>query len=294
MDGQRYASGRGATMAIDERLIPWRCSRGAALLTACLLAGALSALPAAVRAAPRAVPASANACRVTNLATGITRGNLQRAVRETTAGGRLRVKGTCHGVTVIGKDLRMTGITTSASGPATLDGDDLGSVLTVRSGASVVLVALTITDGTAVEGGGIRDRGSLVLRDVIVRGNIAASPTTLPLPRGGGVLVEGRLTLKGSTAIRGNAAGYGGGGVHVDPGGILRMEDAATIRRNTAEWGAGVFLSGTLRMEDASSIARNSAGSAGGGVYINPDTLLDGVDCGGNVRENAPDDCALD
>jgi hypothetical protein len=266
---------------------------GRRVRSAVLGAGLVLVVVSAMGAGP-AVAGSPTACRVTDLATGVTRTNLQRSVREAAAGGRLTVKGTCRGITTIGRDLRVTGLTTSTSGLATLDGDDLGSVVTVRSGASVVLVGLAITDGSAAAGGGILAKGSLVLRDVTVRGNRASVATPPALSRGGGLYVTGSVSLRGATSIRGNAAGYGGGGVHVAPGGTLRMSDTSSIRANAAEWGAGVFLSGALRMRDASSIARNSAGSAGGGVYINPDALLDGVDCGGNVRQNVPDDCALD
>ena len=72
---------------------------------ALLVSAALSAsLLVALVGAPAAA-ASPTACRVKNLDTGVTKRNLQKAVRAARKGHRLTVRGTCHGTTSIGKRL---------------------------------------------------------------------------------------------------------------------------------------------------------------------------------------------
>jgi nitrous oxidase accessory protein NosD len=166
---------------------------GALVLTGTMLA----------TAAPIATAAS-HACRVTNLESGITVGSIQRAVRAASAGDRLVVKGTCRGVAKIGKDLHIRGVRTATAGRPVLDGAGAGPVLTVKARASVTLRDLTIRHGAAPRGGGIYNRGTLVLRDVIVR---ASTATEL----GGGIWnhTGAILKLRGSSVVRGNTSASG-------------------------------------------------------------------------------------
>jgi peptidoglycan-N-acetylglucosamine deacetylase len=258
--------------------------------------------------------AAPTACRVRNLDTGITKRSLQRAANLASAGHRLAVQGTCRGATTIRKSLRIIGIESATSGAPSLVGKGSGSVVTVSSGATVMLRRLTIRGGNDPEGGGgIVNRGSLVLRDSTVRGNRTAGG-------GGGIrnVAGAILRLKGASVVRGNSAGKGGG---VDNRGQLTLHGSSSIRANKAEEGGGAHNRGTLTLKDASSIRGNEANTAGGGVYnrgtlamrhtgsirrnqvtgvagggvYNDGGLFDGVVCapdaGANVHDNLPDQC---
>jgi predicted outer membrane repeat protein len=228
------------------------------------------ALAATLLAAAPAAAASPTACRVKNLDTGVTKASLQKAHDAAKAGHRLTVRGTCAGITTLRKSLTITGIQTATSGTPILDAKRKGTVVRTTYSQSVdrkiTLRNLTIRRGAAPQGsgGGIANgmaAGTLVLRNVIVRGNTAFS--------GGGVWTYGDLILGGSTSIRGNTATGGGGGVVVSLGRVT-LNGNSTIRGNTAvqDGGGGVWMGQgrTLTLNGSSSIRDNSA-TIGGGIY---------------------------
>ena len=120
---------------------------------------------------------------------------------------------------------------------------------------------------------------------------------------GGGVfLAGGSLTISGNAQITGNHADSGrgrGGGIFVGTvetyydasqwSGIITLQDNAVIANNSAETGAGVYLSGMLEGKNVSrdrapagqltmnggSITGNIATENGGGVYV--DASIDPV-----------------
>jgi len=196
------------------------------------------------------------ACRVRNRETGVVKGNLAAAVRVAHAGQHLVLRGTCRGTTWISKALTVKGTRTKRSGLPTLAGMDHGPVITIAPGVPVRLVGITVRGGAAGRAAGILNRGRLTLLDVVVRGNKARGT-------GGGIVNLGRLELFGATSIRGNRA---------------------------ADHAGGVMNRGTLVLGDHASITRNVASGRGGGLDDNG--VLIGVTCGGNIRNNSPDDCA--
>ena len=259
------------------------------LIGALVLAGSM--LVPAVAAAPRA-------CRVTDLDTGRSTGSLGRAVRDASKGDRLVVRGTCRGVTWIGKDLSIRGTQTATSGRPVLDGADAGTVLKIGARASVTLRDLTVRRGAASRGGGIYNRGTLVLRDVVVRANVASEDgggiwnhagAILRLQGssivrgntaaewGGGIVNLGTLVVAGASSIRGNSADFAGGGVDNSWRATMVMKGSSSITGNSAV-GAGVFTAvgggvetnGMLTMEDSSVISGNSSARLGGGVHVDP------------------------
>ncbi len=243
----------------------------------------------ATSAGAAAATPTPGACRVQDLDSGITRSTLQRAVDDASPGADLALRGTCRGLTIITKDLAITGIETPVSGRPVLDGALSGTVVTVASGVRVTLRDLSIRFGaTPGAGGGVVNAGDLLLRDVVVRANSArdgggiANVGTLRLAGatsvrdnraeryGGGVLNNGTLVLLGTSSISGNSA-YAGGGVRNEGPegggrGALILRDGSTIRGNTADRYGGVdndYL-GTIRLEDASRVSANTGGSCGG------------------------------
>jgi hypothetical protein len=246
----------------------------------------------------KAATAAPRICRVTDLDTGRSTGSLQRAVRAASAGDRLVVRGTCRGVTSIGKDLDIRGVRAATSGRPVLDGAGKDTVLTIRAGASITIRDLTVRDGAASRGGGIRNRGTLVLRDVVVRASTASEDgggiynDTGAILRlrgssvvhgntaaqwGGGICNLGTLVVAGSSSIRGNSVEMSGGGVDNSWMATMVMKGSSSIRGNTAAGasvftavGGGIETNGMVTMQDSSVISGNSSARLGGGVHVDP------------------------
>jgi hypothetical protein len=181
-------------------------------------------------------------------------------------------------------------------GALTVDGGGASRVFDVPLSPGDVAVAisgLTVSNGNAQTGGGIRVQDeSLSLDDVALTGNTA-------LGNGGGLFADGfgaTLTVRNST-ISGNAA-RGGGGAYVEDtkgatvfsgvvidgntaseqgGGLFFYDpdadvviDNATITGNTARKGGGIYLysqdNGSFTISN-SNISGNRA-TTGGGVYL--------------------------
>ena len=129
---------------------------------------------------------------------------------------------------------RAVSIDASTLGSLTLDAAGRSRVLTVLSSEAVQLAALTIRGGSATNGGGICNWGTVTITGSSVSGN-----------SGGGIYNAGTLTLTNSIVV-GNSASSGGGIYH---------------------------SSGTVTITN-STIASNSATSAGGGIYQSGGTLV--------------------
>jgi hypothetical protein len=210
--------------------------------------------------------ASPTACRVQNTITGKTYTALQPAVDAAKKDDRLTVLGTCVGNSVIDKKLVIEGVRSSTSGKPILDGDGRDRVLVVQRGTKVAVEGLIIRHGAGrLLGGGMNNKGDLILRDVVVSGNAADATGS-----GGGIWNGGRLHLTGSTSVRGNTAG----GV----AGIMNFR-------------------GYVSLSGSTTVTGNSATTFGGG-FANYQGTLSGVICtpevGANVYGNSPDDCVLD
>src|SRR5262245_54544012 len=150
--------------------------------------------------------------------------------------------------------------------------DGAGSGITVNGGGNRVFVieqgftagvnALTITGGVApaiFNGGGIFNKGSLLLTNSTVTGNSGDGS--------GGIYNAntGLMTMVGDTVNNNTAANTGGGIGNVGELTIINC----TITANTAKAGGGIANVGVLKMAD-STVAFNTvtgAGADGGGIY---------------------------
>ncbi len=236
----------------------------ATVVAVALLSTSVGALSAPVSAA------SYPACRVTNRSSAQAYPRLKLAVRHARRGDRLTVRGTCPGGTFINKDLTIIGLRTRRFGEPVLDGRGRTRVVIVKPGVVVKIRRLTIQGGRArrvPDGGGITNRGTLKLRDVIVRRNRAAG-------RGGGYLNEGTLRIGGASRIKGNSADGPGGGIY--NAGIVRLRGTTRVKANTARDGAGIYNTGTARLRELSRVSYNRTGrlGAGGGVYNRGDLSM--------------------
>lgn len=127
-----------------------------------------------------------------------------------------------------------------ASG-VTVSGAGKGRLFTVVPGALVTISSLTVADGYARDGGGILNRGELVVKSVTFVGNEAE--------RCGGGLAgrEGTLTVINST-FADNIAGEAGGGL-AEEGGKATVTNC-TFSGNRAKKGGGIFSSGMLLLRN--------------------------------------------
>ncbi len=175
-------------------------------------------------------------------------------------------------------DLDLVG--TSGAELTIVDANEAGRVLTVPAAVTATVDGLTLTNGRAIEAGGVHCLGDLTITNSTVSNN-----RTVVAPyedaRGGGIMIDGgTLALEHST-VSGNTAngsfGSGqGGGILVD-GGMATLENS-TITGNAARSisnfgrGGGVLVeSGTLTIDgciinDNGASAFQSQSAYGGGV----------------------------
>jgi predicted outer membrane repeat protein len=142
-------------------------------------------------------------------------------------------------------------------GIVTVSGNQAGGVFVVPKGATVVLSGITITGGSATNGGGVDNMGTLSLTNSTVSGNSATGA-------GGGIDNEtgANLTVLGST-FSGNTAANGGG---LANSGTATLTDS-TFANNSANQGGGINNSGTLTLLN-NTIAYNTVASGGAGAGL--------------------------
>jgi hypothetical protein len=165
----------------------------------------------------------------------------------------------------IDKDLTILG---PGAGLLSIDAQGNSRVALIAGEITVDLRGITLTGGSADQGGGLRvtDDATATLTDMIVQ---ASTATTSRYDAGGGIYNRGILTIVGST-VTGNRATVGSGsGAGIWNGGKL------VIARSTISGNAAVQDGGGLYSETAdevtiteSSFTNNSAGDDGGGLFV--------------------------
>jgi hypothetical protein len=174
--------------------------------------------------------------------------NLQTKINSAAPGASLSITGTCHVNATINKDITLQGNPT-----ATLDGDDLGSTITISGTPSVHLTHLVVTGGRSSQGGGIDIVGGTVtLLHMTVQDNLAEGSSA----QGGGIYNAGALKVVQSTIAHnradathtGNAADGDGGGI--ESTGSLKVSGSSISSNrataNATNGGGGAFGGGIL------------------------------------------------
>lgn len=162
---------------------------------------------AGVCAVMLALPGAALAevgCTVTNARTAHTSKTLGEAVEAAKAGDTLKVQGVCRGDSTVTKSLTIEGISSSKTGPATLDGEgEKGSVLAIEAAKIVKLTGLTITDGGyTFAGAGVYASSALTVESDTFKSNVAN--------RGGAIFSSGApLHVVKSTFTENEAYDFG-------------------------------------------------------------------------------------
>ena len=267
------------------------------LLCASVVPGAASLVSTASATPPKAK------CLIVNQRTDLRYPTLQAAndAAETVAGDTVMVKGTCVGTTILGKNLNIVGKSNPGFGVATLDGDNMGTVVTVSPGIRVEITgvkvtggngnSVTVIHGTGNSGGGVfNNAGSLVLSNMVVTGNTAGN--------GGGIYnFLGSLTMINSTVSDniGNTqetpfefVSYQGGGIFnggCHPFIECSSQAAVTITNSTITHNAGGGIvngyAASLALEN-STVSNNTA-MAGAGIRTQGQVALSGSAITGNT-----------
>jgi CSLREA domain-containing protein len=149
-------------------------------------------------------------------------------------------------------------LTGGGAGLTTIDGSDLDRVFDVATGSSLTLVDLTVTNGTSDgPGGGIRNRGTLVLTRTAITSNDSPSGSD-----GGGVaLLAGSMTAT-DTSFAFNHSGGSGGGFYVADVATASLS-RSLVETNLSEYAAGIATDGNVALVN-STISGNLAAVAYG------------------------------
>ena len=139
---------------------------------------------------------------------------------------------------------------------------------------------LTMSGSSSIRTNGGEDAGGVTnLGKLTMGGSSVISGNSGGLKGPGGGVYNGRsatLTMNGESAIRGNTSVAAGGGGVANEGGIVRLNDEATINDNTAPCCGGLDTWGkaTVTMAESSTIRGNKAESGpGGGVSVRGGTF---------------------
>lgn len=243
-----------------------------------------AALVLAVLGPPPTSGAQAENCSVENPRTGETFSALQLAVDAAGPSDVLVIEGLCAGSTLITKPLRLRGRATADSPSPTLDGSDAEQVLRVRGRAGLVLRDITVSHGTGGLGGAIRlgREGRLSLRG-------STAVTNSDAEHGGGIFgFDAVVRLYDTSSVAGNEATYSGGGIS---GGTVIVNDDAIVVNNVARRGGGISSTGDVVLNDSARVTGNltvpdtGGANGGGGIAAKRVTLNDGASVSGNISE---------
>jgi nitrous oxidase accessory protein NosD len=214
----------------------------------------------------------ASAATLTVCSSGCDYSDLSGAILAASSGDTLELGAErFEGAFVIDRALTLTGQGNEAT---VLDGNGLGTTLTVQASAtSVILQDLQVTGGLVDgNGGGIVNDANLFAQGVWVRDNTASDG-------GGGIFNTGVLSLDGSyvtdnTGMTDGTGGIGGAGIASNGSGASLIIDGSTIARNSLtrpgtedRGGGGISIKqGSLVLRD-SVVSDNESGYAAGGIY---------------------------
>ena len=138
--------------------------------------------------------------------------------------------------------------------------EDAFRIFTVLAGTTVGISGLTITHGSAVEGGGIYNEGTLTLTDCVVTNNEAAN-------LGGGISNESGVLVLTNCTVSSNSAQSAGGIYNVSSASATLTNCTVSANTATPYSGGGIYnqVNSTLTLTN-STVSGNSAGNGGGGI----------------------------
>ena len=150
------------------------------------------------------------------------------------------------------------------AGQITLDGGNGTCLINTDFGVVAALQGLSLTNGYAGQGGGIYNRGALVVSNSIISNNNSSFT-------GGGIYngTTGTITIQNST-LSGNSAVDDGGGIYNDgyywnERGLVIINHSILINNHTESDGCAIFNYGSLEITD-STLSGNSADDRAGAI----------------------------
>ena len=152
-----------------------------------------------------------------------------------------------------------TDLTVAGAGAVTVSGASSFRVFNATAG-TVTLSGLTISNGTAVQGGGIQTTGSasLTVTNSIFTGNTATTSLA-----GGAIVNTGPLTVTNST-FSGNTA-PNGAAIYSSGAGVLTVTNS-TFSGNAANGGGGAIVNSGTATVTNSTFSGNTATQGGGAI----------------------------
>jgi hypothetical protein len=152
-------------------------------------------------------------------------------------------------VTTIAEIVIDTDVSLDGQGQLTVDGDGSHRVFAIGELATAEIQGFVITNGNAIEGGGIHNLGDLTMKDCTVRGNTAEISA--------GIRNEGTLNLVSSTVSgNSNTGATDGAGIHIGNSASATVTNS-TVSGNTGE---GIRNAGALNLAN-STVSGHSDGS---------------------------------
>ncbi|MFN8525610.1 MAG: right-handed parallel beta-helix repeat-containing protein [Chloroflexota bacterium] len=157
-------------------------------------------------------------------------------------------------------ELRLSGLALeNGTVPDDVEGERGGGIIAVDEGTTARITDVEIVRGKAADGGGVLNRGTAVLTNVLI--TFAEGKAG-----GGGIANVGDMTLNNVT-IRFSLAILGAGIFNM---GTLRGENVTLHQNNSYRHGAGLFIfRGTASLNNA-TITNNAAQGVGGGIAFQP------------------------
>ena len=124
-----------------------------------------------------------------------------------------------------------------------IDGSHKGSVVTINPGSKASIKNIQLSNGKAINGGGILNKGSLMLQNVEVLHNIASQS-------GGGIFNAGSIS----------------GSLFISNSRISHNQSLGDDKYNVKYGGGGIYNNAPMHI-NKSIISNNSAQDNGGGIY---------------------------
>ena len=147
-----------------------------------------------------------------------------------------------------------------------LDGGGIDRVFQIPQGARADLSGLTVRNGAArgSDGGGVLNRGSLVMTNVVLQHNRATADPGQPNGRGGALSNEGKTRLMNVKFASNEADGRGGAIFNAESGIIEMMNGGFTSNRSLTDDGGAVASLGEVSLSILA--LRDNQANQGGGI----------------------------
>ncbi|MBM3130940.1 MAG: hypothetical protein FJ009_20220 [Chloroflexi bacterium] len=203
----------------------------------------------------------------------------------------------------IQNDLTINGTGATA---AIVNGNQLDRLFEVFNPAKAIMSGITIRNGNAMDGGGIKNHGALWISDTVIIDNRAIA--------GGGIFNSGIMRITNSiiesnssngngancggignagnletanTIVRANQTSNAGGGICNSAGATSDLQ-TLTVVSNTAQYGAGIFNTNNATLTVSYSLINNNVAQvSGGGISAGGQCVLLNTTVSGNIAQFA-------